>query len=548
MTVINKAGFLREFDFAELPAPEPMQRSLAKAFAGQSRHWTSHASAETYWNDLLAFMRFLASQEQAPDDLDGLTGAMMKRWRQRNIGSGRHALGSTRVLLRRDTRLASGPVAEELARRVPRTKPSKQSYGEAERERVLLTARRQFRTAWMRIRENTELLERWRAGDLPEGSREWRIGEILEFLAHNGDVPRTRRPDGRTSVKSARLLGGEGVARTWGRLFLTQNEATALGVLLTDRFAWNLSLYHRLPAPTTAPSAGETKAVTYHVQLEKRRAGGGRWFSTENITDSGADSPGRLISQALEATVHGRALAARLIPGTDLLITSRTSVQGRQSGDLDRPRPIGPLRFGISSADARAWARSHKLGGSPFQRTRRSTVVEEGRPLQHTQQTHQSTYVLPDKRVQSASREVFEEGALEALGMARAIAFGGQLADAPSPSHQETATADCADESSSPWPTSSGGCGADFLLCLACRNAHVHPGHHARLAYLHQQLDSMRSVMPDNLWNSRWRNHLLRLEDLREKVSPAAWDAALTRVSDTDRALVRLLLKEDLAP
>lgn len=79
-------------------------------------------------------------------------------------------------------------------------------------------------------------------------------------------------------------------------------ELTALAVLLTDEFGWNLSVYDRMSAPVATPSARETVTVTYQVQVEKRRRGGGRWFSTENITDSGADSPGRLITWALEAT------------------------------------------------------------------------------------------------------------------------------------------------------------------------------------------------------------------------------------------------------
>ncbi|MEV5240176.1 hypothetical protein AB0K89_13860 [Streptomyces cinnamoneus] len=62
-------------------------------------------------------------------------------------------------------------------------------------------------------------------------------------------------------------------------------------MLLTDRFAWNLSVYDCMAAPVAAPSAGQTGPVTYRVQVEKRRAGAGRWFSTENITDSGASSP-----------------------------------------------------------------------------------------------------------------------------------------------------------------------------------------------------------------------------------------------------------------
>lgn len=236
---------------------------------------------------------------------------------------GKNTLSLVRLLLLRDLRLADGPVAEELARRIPQPRPGKESYEEAERDRVVLTAQRQFRSAWLRIRENTAALERWRAGDLVEGSREWRTGEVLDHLARTGDVPRTVTSSGRKAATHRRLLGGRRPEKTWGRLYLTRSELTALGVLLTLRFGWNLSVYDRMPTPETAPSVGETASVTYQVQIEKRRAGGGRWFSTENITDSGADSPGRLITQALEATAHGRALASRLAPGTDLLMVHR---------------------------------------------------------------------------------------------------------------------------------------------------------------------------------------------------------------------------------
>ena len=87
------------------------------------------------------------------------------------------------------------------------------------------------------------------------------------------------------------LLGGQRPELTWARLFLTRMELTALAVLLTDRFGWNLAVLDRMPAPVRTPSAGETATITYQVQVEKRRRGGGHWFSTENITDSGAGSP-----------------------------------------------------------------------------------------------------------------------------------------------------------------------------------------------------------------------------------------------------------------
>ncbi|MEU0726214.1 hypothetical protein [Streptomyces sp. NPDC006140] len=550
VTVTNKAGFKKEYDFAELPVPEPMQRSLAELFAEASKGWNSILTAKSYWRGLLGFARFLSGSEDSPEDLDDLTAALLKRWRAKNIGTstGRNELTKVRLMLKRDPRLTTGAAAEELARRIPGAQPSKQSYEEDERNQVVLTAQRQFRSAWMRICENTRLLESWRAGRLVDGSREWQLGEVLDQLARTGNVPHTIYPSGQSHVKNHRLLGGRGPIATWGRLFLDRQELTSLAVLLTDRFGWNLSVYDRMPTPISLPSAGEKTSVTYQVQLEKRRAGEGRWFSMENITDSGADSAGRLISQALEATAHGRALAARLSPGTDLLMIARMHQPARHHQDPDRPRPVGPLSLGVGQGDARFWAESHKLTGSPFQRSRRTTVTREGRPLQHTQGTHESVYVLPDKRIQRASREVFEAGALAALEQAQTAVFAGSIKDRANPAHQETVTADCEDESTSPWPAPEGGCGASFLLCLGCRNAHVHPGHHSRLAYLHQTLESLRSALDDRAWAAVWHDPHLRLKDLRKKIGPTAWNAALARVSDADRALVQLLVEGKFAP
>jgi hypothetical protein len=126
VTVVNREGLAKSFDFTGLPAPEPMQRSLAAAFAEQSRRWTSHQSASHYWAKLVVFTRFLSEFERPPQDLHEVTLAMFKRWRAKNVGSnaGRAALRDIRTLLRRDPRLQVGAVAEELARRIPRPEPA----------------------------------------------------------------------------------------------------------------------------------------------------------------------------------------------------------------------------------------------------------------------------------------------------------------------------------------------------------------------------------------------------------------------------------------
>ncbi|PJN29512.1 hypothetical protein CG736_02985 [Kitasatospora sp. CB02891] len=107
-----------------------------------------------------------------------------------------------------------------------------------------------------------------------------------------------------------------------------------------------------------------------------------------------------------------------------------------------------PVPVPMQRSPARV-SKTHGLSGALFQRSRRSTVIREGRPLQHAPGTHESIYVLPDENVQRASHDVFADGAQEALAQAKAV-FGGRLVDRPRPGHTATATADCEDEASSP--------------------------------------------------------------------------------------------------
>ncbi|WP_405469311.1 hypothetical protein [Streptomyces anulatus] len=551
MTAVNDKGAVKVFDFTGLDVPTPMQLSLARVFAGQAAKWNRLLTAEKNWRALEAFAAFLQAQGQPAQDLDQLPVSTVKLLRNNFLQSAstRGHLIVLRTLLRQDPRLKHGAVAEELARTVRRIPSTRQSMEDREHEQVRLAAQREFRSALLRIRENTLILERYRRGELVEGSSNWTIGRILEQVATTGDVPRTlssKIPS--VSKATSKALGGSQPVRTWGRLFLTRSEVIALAVLMTDQWGWNMSMYDGVPAPVREPSAGETRTITYQVQVEKHRAGVGRWWDTVNITDSGAHSDGRLITQALEATAHGRTLTARLAPGTDLLMVYRLGQVGRPHKDGDRPPKVGPLGFGLTPSDAVIWRKRHGLPRSPFQPLRRTTVVDEGQPLQHKQGTHQSVYVFPDQRVQRRSRTVFADGAEAAYQEARELTFQGRLTTTPEPGHEETVTSDCVDESTSRWPAPGGGCGAEFMTCLACENARVHHGHHPRLALLYQTLTSLRGTLPDRHWVATWREHMLRLENLRERVGETVFDAAVRRVTDRDRMIIDHLLKGNLNP
>lgn len=551
----NTAGRVKEYDFSTLAVAEPVQRSLAALFAGRCdpNHWSVHKSSRTVWHHVEKFATFLAAQETPPASVEEFTGALIDRFwlTMASTGSNRACFRSVCSLLAQDERLQSGPVADALARAVPAHKSTRQSYTAAEFELIKLEARRMFRAALLRIEDNARQLERFRAGEFTPGSREAVVGEALELIARDGDLPRIEGPSGQPYVpkRYRKALGGQGTEVTWQRLFLSRSEAVALGVLLLAEYGWNLSVIDRAEVPRATPDPGGDGQVTYRILVEKRRRGGGSWYDTENVTDHGAGTPGRLITEALTATRFARAAVERLEPGTDLLMVSRTKRVGKEITDKDRHPNVGPFYFGISNDDVKWWTKAVGLKGSPFQRGRRTvTAVERREPAQHSQETHDRVYVLPDKNVQEAAVPVIADGAEEAVELARKAVLVAELRDAPDPEDEKTATADCSDAESSPWPDSAGGCGASFLLCLACRNAHVHPGHHPRLALLHQSMEGLRSVLPKPVWRRDWDDHHARLEDLKRRIGPGGWAHALARISDTDRSIIDHLLAGDLNP
>lgn len=503
----NRHGQILEFDFSELPVAAPIQSSLAALFAARCTpaRWSAHGTSKTVWIHLRQFAQFLARQQRPPQNLGELTPALVREWR---AACDYMCWIMIAALLRDDPRLQEGPVADALARRSKAARSKVQSYSEAELGEVRKAARRQFRSALQRINDNALHLQRWRDGVIDQDSPEWVIGEGLDLLVRTGDLPKYTCKGGQLSLvrRYRRAFGGTSGAATWQRLFLTREEAAALGVLLMAEFGWNLSVIDRLAVPVASPDQGNDGHPTYHVSLEKPRRGPGRHHETRNVTDHDAGSPGRLITQALAATRFARAIVEETAPGTDRLIVWRNAQPWRQVTDGDRLPPVGPFSFGIDTGAARTWARAEGLDGSPFRRGRRTVVALDRRePAQHSQETHDRAYVLPDKRVQAEAVEVIAGGAEDAAARARTVVLLAQVRDQPDPGDAETATADCSSPGDSPWPAPDGGCGASFLLCLACPNARVHAGHHPRLAHLHEALGSLRSVLPPNAWAADWR-------------------------------------------
>jgi hypothetical protein len=86
-------------------------------------------------------------------------------------------------------------------------------------------------------------------------------------------------------------------------------------------------------------------------------------------------------------------------PGTSRLIVWRPMAAAPPTG-RERQSPGGLFGLGIPDRAGQDWARAEGLGGSPFRRGRRTVMALDRRePAQHSRDTHDRYYVLPDQRV-----------------------------------------------------------------------------------------------------------------------------------------------------
>ncbi|MFH8559869.1 hypothetical protein [Streptomyces sp. NPDC017988] len=196
------------------------------------------------------------------------------------------------------------------------------AYRPEEFRAIRTAARRTFRSALLRIRENSHRLEAWRSGTVGSATPEWLPGEALDVLARIGNVPQQPLKSGgmRAIFRYRAALGGTGSLHTWRRLYLSRKEAAALGVLIAAEFGLNATTTSELLVPRLVPGSGGSAGLIYRPSLEKRRRGSRSRFESRNINDHGADSAGRLLSEALEATAHARAVLDACAADADRLL------------------------------------------------------------------------------------------------------------------------------------------------------------------------------------------------------------------------------------
>ncbi|MFD5341200.1 hypothetical protein [Streptomyces hawaiiensis] len=283
--------------------------------------------------------------------------------------TGLNELAALAAFLRRDPEIPAS-AREAMRQRMGRLPAKEEAFSPAEFEQIRHTARRMVRAAHLRITHNLQLLEGWRGGAHPDGSAQCQVGEALEALARTGFCPPgpSSRP-GRVSGAYARALGGETAEATWKRLFLGREEVAAVAVLLVAEFGWNASTVSELRVPQIV-SALEQAGVgaVYRIELHKMRRGA-RNTETRNLTDWGADSPGRLLTVVLEATAPARRLVEEGGGDAGRLLIWREATDSSRRTEW-RPLRTGPFALGLSGNQVESWGRAHGLGGSPLRRMR----------------------------------------------------------------------------------------------------------------------------------------------------------------------------------
>ncbi|MFE7856343.1 hypothetical protein [Streptomyces sp. NPDC057403] len=536
------------YDFVAMPVPQQLQRELAEVFAakaGPDGVWKSTASSREAWLILLYFSRFLAAQNPAPAALSELSAKAWAAWRISRTpnSTGRRQIRKVAQLLKEHPRVPE-ETRQLMTKRVGKDTVKETAYLEADFDKIKKVVTRRFRAALHRIRDNQHHLKRWRDGEFTEGSDEYLAGEALDHLIRTGEIPHYTGSDNRRRPipRYTQSLGGASAPYTWMRLFLTSEEACALIVLFIATYGWNASPVESMKVPDASPDAGNEKQTIYRVELHKKRRGAKTQYETRNLTDWGANSPGRLIAEAIEATEPARQALASVGQPTDRLIAWHLA---RRPADDFEPAEL--FDTGIRDNVWRNWREDLGDGLKLNLRRLRKTVViaHQRTPSQHTRDTHDEVYLLPDPRTHAEAAPVISAGINEAIDVAQS-AFQARVSRAETDAGDDTPTASCTGYRKSPFSEAGSPCRASFLMCTACPNAVITPRHLPRLAYLYEVLGELNAVLDAAVWDQDWRDPYLRLSGLRAApdFTDTEWNDALNEVTADEKAMIDQLLRK----
>ena len=257
------------FDFARLSGEPGIQRWLARAFArrtGPRSGVKRLESAHGIYGACRRLAAVLAAADPPPSSAADVTSAHIAAFslRYAAMPTGRYDMITSRALLREDPDLPEPARASLLNGRLPapadRTPAA--AYEAQEWQLIMAAVRGDVRRARDRIRAGRALLARYRARQLPGGSTQARLGELLDIFDRTGNVP--RRSSGDPAAQVAQAGGVDVVA---GSLCLTADEMTAFGLLLTAQTGQNFGTVAAWPAVGYQPG----DPLTLIEQVKPRR-------------------------------------------------------------------------------------------------------------------------------------------------------------------------------------------------------------------------------------------------------------------------------------
>jgi hypothetical protein len=466
------------------------------------------------------------------------------------------------------------------------------SYSRGENQRILNAGRQDIRAAAERIRNNRELLRRWRAGELAdEPGQASRVGELLDYVDRYTDVP--RYGPGEQPLRWVAQLGT--VEQHITALHLSGVEAAAFAVLLVGLTGQNRDAIIAAPATHHRPDGYTGVGGAAIVALDKPRRGARRHMDVPltSLPGSATVAPGAGQVGSVDASarldlhspfsvyalLHELAAPARQFLGSDQLFAWYCSSGGGPG------RPGRGLRTRIDSCLVRAGARGHELPadaavGTPgdagqvsvtLRRLRLTYLELAQRPVAHTDATLAREYLARNRgnlaEYQQVVGAVLAEQVDKAAARARIQTLSEQdIADVREHPERvaarhgmdpgtllrmisgelDTVLGACIDHGNGPHAAAGQPCRASFMLCLSCPCARATPTHLPVQLLVHDELERRRAAVTPLRWAQRFALPHAQLTDLLGRAGTAAVADARAAVTAAERELVDRFLDREL--
>lgn len=579
---LAESGQSKVFDFAAVPVEAEVARWCARVLARRfgARSPVKHPDTA---NNLYSYLRmFAASLADADEPVHGPAGICAGHVEaflsgKAHLASYRSYLATMRTLLRTDPELSESARAALFAVRLPDQRVSpREGYSDRELQIIMTAVRGDVRRARDRITAGRSFLADYRSGMFERGTREEQLGAILDEFERTGSWP---RPENGLTFHRLNRFGGLG--RMAERICLTLDEMSAFCLLLTAMTGENYGTVAKWPVAHYRPDGGDERYGIALLEQTKARRGPEREHMVRPLEH---------LPEALAAVYGTSEDDHRLFRSplrVYLLLLDLTETARRLSGSgspfcgfTAHPGPHGDFWCeGAPAFRLKRWAARHGFpdrdtgptaqGVPPIEvgRLRQSMTERRRRPVSHSRDTMNDTYLRRSRAVAEESRVVVADALRAEVDKARgkqaipvfsqafvelahcdpqqaAIEAGldPQVLKSLVTGEQDTVLAGCVDNLAGPHDEPGQPCTASFMACLDCVNARALPRHLPVQIAAREHLTALRSNLDPPAWKARYDRRLTQLDEIVGHYTPAEREAARGAVTARERALVEQLV------